>query len=99
MRAYLDAGPATKWSLIGALLGMYANPAVRSPAELVRPADHQVLFDLELLQTVLENAGFADVCDLSTGAADIHTEGWAPLVAQISLIVSASKPPESAPRQ
>jgi hypothetical protein len=71
---------------------MYANADVCRPHELTGPPDHHVLFDDELLCEVLAGAGFADIEDRSDREAEAHTEGWAPVVSQISLIFQARKP-------
>jgi predicted SAM-dependent methyltransferase len=92
MEAYLRAGAENRWSLMAALLGMYANPSVVRPEQLEKPCDHQVLFDAALLREVLDEAGFVDVTDLSAVESDRHTECWRELVPQISLIFSATKP-------
>jgi hypothetical protein len=92
MRAYLQSAPERKWSLIGALLGMYANPGVHRPEDLSEPPDHHVLFDARLLRDVLADADFVDIVDRSQNEVDVHTEGWRSLVKQISIIVEARRP-------
>jgi ubiquinone/menaquinone biosynthesis C-methylase UbiE len=92
MRAFLDASEREKWSLIGALLGMYANPSVWTPDQLCAPADHQVLFDEHLLRSVLLSAGFTEFRNRSDTESDVHTEGWRPLIPQISIIAEVRKP-------
>lgn len=92
MRVYLDSPPERKWSVTGALLGMYANADVRIPEELSERPDHHVLFDAGLLRSVLSTAGFVDLVDHSQHEADVHTEGWRSIVDQISIIVEAWKP-------
>jgi hypothetical protein len=57
-----------------------------------------MLFDDELLSEVLAGTGFADIEDRSDREADVHTEGWAPVVRQISLIFHARKPSSDAVR-
>jgi predicted SAM-dependent methyltransferase len=92
MQAYMQAHADNRWSLMGALLGMYANPAVVRPEHLRKSCDHQVLFDASLLRDVLEEAGFVAVEDHSATRSDRHTECWRELVPQISLIFEAKRP-------
>jgi SAM-dependent methyltransferase len=92
MRAFLDASELEKWSLMGALLGMYANPSVSTPDQLCMPADHQVLFDEGLLRSALLAAGFTEFRNRSDKERDAHTEGWRPLIPQISIIAEVRKP-------
>jgi predicted SAM-dependent methyltransferase len=92
MEAYLQARADQRWSLMGALLGMYANPTVVHPEQLQKPCDHQILFGAQLLRDVLEEAGFVEVEDHSATRADRHTACWRELVPQISLIFEAQKP-------
>jgi Methyltransferase domain len=98
MNAYLHGPREQRWSVIGALLGMYANADVCGPHELTERPDHHVLFDDELLSEVLARAGFASLEDRSDRESDVHTEGWAPVVRQISLIFHARKPSPDAAR-
>jgi SAM-dependent methyltransferase len=86
-----EEDPARKWALMGALLGMYANPTVDHPAKLSQPADHQVLFDTSLLDWALREAGFTVIENLTGSTTDIHTEGWRDLVPNLSLIFRAYK--------
>jgi SAM-dependent methyltransferase len=74
MNAYLHGPREQRWSVIGALLGMYANADVCRPHELIERPDHHVLYDDELLSEVLAGAGFADIEDRSDREADAHTE-------------------------
>ena len=67
---------AEKWALSGALLGMYCNADTSRPEEIAWPADHQILFDAELLRWSLQNAGFADPVDRTADVIDYHTEDW-----------------------
>lgn len=92
MQAWLDAAVDDKWKLMGALLGMYPNPGTRGPAQLVMPADHQVLFDFDLLSWALTEAGFSQVSDLTTEVVDRHTEAWRGIVPHCSLVAEAVKP-------
>jgi SAM-dependent methyltransferase len=87
--AFLDADVGKKWALAGALLGMYANASVRRPEDLRAKADHQILFDRDLLRAVLSEAGFCDFVDRSEEITDVHTEGWKDLVPRLSLVFDA----------
>jgi hypothetical protein len=82
---------AQKWALMGALLGMYVNPTVDHPAKISQSADHQVMFDADLLSWALGEAGFAEVEDLTGTMTDVHTEGWREVVPNFSLIFRAFK--------
>ena len=92
MRAYLAADLESKWSLSGALLGMYSSPAATTPERLLLRADHQVLFDAALLTQVLEDAGYTELEDVSATVRDVHSDGWSSLIPQISLIFVATSP-------
>jgi predicted SAM-dependent methyltransferase len=89
MQSYQRASNDEKWAVIAALLGMYADKDVRSPLELRHRADHQVLYDFELLAALLRDAGFTEVRDRTLEIVDRHTEGWRPLVDYCSLVVEA----------
>jgi SAM-dependent methyltransferase len=92
MEAFLQAGDsAQKWPLIGAILGMYASPAVSAPEQLEANADHQVLFDAPLLIDLLRASGFSEVADRTQDMADVHTAGWESLIPRISLVLVATK--------
>jgi len=91
MESYLAASSDHKWSLMGGLLGMYANADIRRPEQLEKPPDHKILFDRALLTEVLSEAGFVDVRDISALERDRHTDGWKSLLPQISLIFEARK--------
>lgn len=93
MEAFLAARkPEEKWPLIGAMLGMYANPGIQSPGDLHARADHQVLFDAALLIELLRDAGFYRIKDITSEVDDVHSRGWRPLIARISLVVEGVKP-------
>jgi hypothetical protein len=93
MRTYLAADDtAVKWSLIGAILGMYGSPEVKGPGDLAHSADHQVLFDAALLSDVLTGAGFTDIRDRTQEVEDVHTVGWRPLVERLSIVMEARNP-------
>jgi predicted SAM-dependent methyltransferase len=80
-----------RWALMGALNGMYANHAVRDPKQLHQPADHQVFFDADTLRWVLSEAGLREIRDVSATETDVHSDGWAPLIENISLIFTAKR--------
>lgn len=93
-RAYERVGLPEKWAVMGAMLGMYADPQeTRSPEALTAPADHQLLFDWGLLSWSLQEAGFEGLRDLTGQVEDRHTAGWRELVPHISLVATAVKPP------
>ena len=81
-----------KWRTMGALLGMYCHPGVRSPEELEVPSDHQLVFDWDMLAWALTDAGFAAVSDLTGQVDDSHTEAWREVVPHFSLVVQAIRP-------
>jgi SAM-dependent methyltransferase len=93
--AFLAAPPAAKWPFIGAILGMYSSPDASGPQDIVTRADHQLLLDFPLVQAVLADAGFVDIEDVSSTVSDRHTQGWAPIMDQVSLVVRALKPEPS----
>ena len=92
MTRWLAADVDEKWALSGALLGMYANASVRRPEELQLPCDHQLLFDRDVMRSVLEGAGFSAVRDRTAEIDDVHTTGWKPLVDRISLVFEGVRP-------
>jgi predicted SAM-dependent methyltransferase len=89
MESYRRAGIDEKWALSSALLGIYASKDVRSPLDLRDRADHQVLYDFELLASLLDEAGFTEIRNRTMEIVDRHTEGWRPLVDYCSLVVEA----------
>lgn len=81
-----------KWALMGAITGMYADPKrTRSPDALTHPADHQVLFDEEVLGWALTEAGFGEVENRTAEIEDRHTVGWRDFLPHCSLVVTAVK--------
>jgi predicted SAM-dependent methyltransferase len=95
LNAYLAGDSETKWAAISAIYG--------APADLglVRPGDdggrspwaeHQVLYDFDLLREVLELGGFDDVEDASSRIVDDHTVAWQHLIRGLSLVVRARRP-------
>lgn len=98
MDAWLAAGDARgKWMLAGAVLGMYGGPHVRGPQDLPSDADHQILFDRDLLLTSLRDAGFVDVADLTDSVTDRHTEGWKEVVERCSIVAEGRKATSPSP--
>lgn len=91
VESFLDSPVEQKWRTMGALLGMYSHPGVRSPEELAVPADHQLMFDWELLRWALTSAGFREVTDLTDEVRDQHTEAWREVVSRFSLVASAQR--------
>jgi SAM-dependent methyltransferase len=92
MRAWLATRGPERWALNAALTGVYASKDVRGPDELAELADHQTMFDAELLRDVLAAAGFAEIEDRTDRETDRHTLGWRPLVDRVSLIFRARRP-------
>jgi predicted SAM-dependent methyltransferase len=88
---FATAAAVEKWPFMAAILGMYVAPDVRRPAQISWPATHQIIFDSDLLRSVLEEADFREVTDLTGRATDVHTEAWRPLVNHFSLIFEARK--------
>jgi hypothetical protein len=90
--AYCRAPITKKWPLTGSILGMYCSPSITSPAELIMPSDHQILFDWDLLRWALVSARFEEVKDLTVQTSDRHTEAWGSMVNHYSLTASARSP-------
>jgi SAM-dependent methyltransferase len=92
MRAYLAAGDSReRWTLSGALLGMYCGPDVSGPEELTANSDHQILFDGPLLLAALEEAGFQGLVELTDEVSDRHTDAWSHVVERYSIVVQGRK--------
>lgn len=95
LSAYLEGDLATKWAAMSAVFGMPCDPKIIDPSSVMgegeRP-EHRALYDLELLTSVLVQAGFGDVVDVSDEVVDRHTEGWDQMygIAKLSLVVRAS---------
>lgn len=93
LEAYRSGGSALKWALIGSgLFGMNSGPSIREPEdfdEARHQPDHKALYDFPLLRETLTNAGFSEIVDRTGHEADRHTEGWAGVVPDMSLIVHA----------
>jgi SAM-dependent methyltransferase len=92
LRAWESAPFRQKWALTNGLLGTYLPAEELDPDdfddERNRP-DHRALFDLPVLETLLRDAGFTSVTDLTGTVTDRHTEAWAPFVRDYSLVVRA----------
>ena len=81
-----------KWPVMGSLLGMYCSPDVRDPRGLMARSDHQLIFDVPLLEWALVAAGFGEVRDLTGEVEDRHSAPWRELVPDYSLVAEARKP-------
>ncbi len=92
MERFVEVSPPEKWKFMAALLGMYGNPDVAQPEQMRRPADHQLVFDPPLLIWLFQQTGFSDVRDVSDSVRDRHSEGWADVIDQISIVLTARKP-------
>ena len=86
MSAYLNGGEVEKWRANAALLGMYANPSLTGPLDIKARADHQVIFDEHLLESLLVRCGFLHVVNVTSEVTDIHTTAWSELVPHCSLV-------------
>ena len=91
MEAFVQAPVERKWPIMGSILGMYCSPDARDPRDLHLRSDHQLVFDAPLMAWALTEAGFAQVSDLTGLEHDRHTEAWAPLVPDYSLIFEARR--------
>lgn len=83
-----------KWLCTAALLGQYAGPDIRVPEGIRHSADHQIIFDFQLLESALAAAGFSRIADVTESRPDRHTAGWKNLVDHLSLVVVARKASE-----
>lgn len=92
MRLWLDTRGPERWALNAGLTGVYGSKDVRGPDEFPELADHQTLFDADLLRDMLAEAGFTNIEDRTRIETDRHTVGWRPLVENFSLIFRATKP-------
>jgi predicted SAM-dependent methyltransferase len=92
MRAFLEGPPGQRWSIMGAMLGMYSSADVRGPADLKASSDHQLMLDGDLLAWAFEQAGFERFTDLTEETTDRHTEAWKPVVSHFSLVAEATRP-------
>jgi SAM-dependent methyltransferase len=92
MEAFVIRPPSEKWPIMGSILGMYCSPDVRDPRELRTRSDHQLIFDVPLLEWALDSAGFTAVRNLTGAVEDRHSQPWRSLVADYSLVAEARKP-------
>jgi predicted SAM-dependent methyltransferase len=92
MRAYIDGPPERRWSIMGAMLGMYSSADVHGPADLEARSDHQLMLDADLLAWAFEQAGFEHFNDLTEATTDRHTEAWKEVVSHFSLVAEAVRP-------
>lgn len=86
---------ASKWALMNAFYGYASGPEVTGPEQLGGPGerpDHKVIYDFPLLESVLQQSGFADIEDVSDLATDRHTDAWRGIVSPMSLVVRARRP-------
>ena len=91
-RAFETASFRQKWALTNGLLGTYLPAREVDPDEFhdeLNKPDHRALFDLPLLTELLTDAGFTRVEDLTGTVTDRHSDAWAPIVADYSLVVRA----------
>jgi ubiquinone/menaquinone biosynthesis C-methylase UbiE len=93
-RAFLERPAPERWAIGSAIVGSDGGPETRSPSELDQPnniADHQVVFDSDLLDDALRQGGFTKIEDLTGLVSDRHTEAWTPIVPHISLVARAHR--------
>jgi SAM-dependent methyltransferase len=91
MRSFIDAPVEEKWRAMGSLLGQYCGPSAKRPEEIWRRADHQIIFDTDLLTWALHRASFVDVRDVSNRVRDRHSEAWEEFIPAYSLVMEARK--------
>jgi SAM-dependent methyltransferase len=91
MASFQESPVERKWSIMGALLGMYCGPHVARPEDFETGADHQLLLDVDVLAWAFGRAGFEDVVDRTGEVRDRHTESWSDVVPHFSLVVEAVK--------
>jgi SAM-dependent methyltransferase len=91
VQSFVDSPVEGKWRVMGALLGMYCHPGVRSAEDLEVRSDHQLMFDWELLAWALRSAGFREVADLTGEASDRHIVAWREVVPHFSLVAQGIK--------
>jgi hypothetical protein len=92
MRAFEKATVAEKWPLMGSILGTYTGPQRQDLSALRSRTDHQFVFDHDVLEWALQQAGFAEVVDLTEQEDDRHSLAWRPMVERYSLIMEAVTP-------
>ncbi len=89
---FLEASGSEKWKFMSAILGMYSAADAAGPMEIKSQPDHKLLLNWPTLEMILSDAGFSPIENVSTSIRDRHTEGWAPVMDQISLIARAVSP-------
>jgi SAM-dependent methyltransferase len=90
MAAFNEVPVAEKWPLMGSVLGMYCEVGSRGPESLKLRSDHQIVFDVTVLEWALSQAGFTNFEDLTETTDDRHSLAWRPMVDHYSLIVRAA---------
>jgi SAM-dependent methyltransferase len=92
--AFQAASGGRKWALVNALLGMYGGPDINNAEEIpvACRSDHQAVYDLPLLESVLLSAGFKEVRNLTGRIRDRHADAWQQIVPAYSLVVQAITP-------
>ncbi len=92
MQNFFRAAIPAKWAMLSALLGQRsANPHLGSPEQFLGLAQHQTVFDFQLLEWVLSQAGFCQVRDRTEELCDHHCEEWREVVPHLSLVVEARR--------
>ena len=88
--AFLENPPEKKWTVMIPIFGRTSHARDGEPDALDLER-HHVIYDFPLLESVLLEAGFDRVDDVSTEVTDRHTQKWRDdqLVARISLVVRA----------
>jgi hypothetical protein len=89
---FLEANGNERWKFMSAILGMYSAADAAGPTEIVSLPDHKLLLDWPTLEMILSDAGFDPVENVGAAIRDRHTEGWSPVMDQISLIARATDP-------
>jgi hypothetical protein len=82
----------TIWAIEGAVFGYGSGPTERSPDALGGAPDHRILWTYPLLAVVLRDAGFEDVCDISSARGCHHAEFWRDELPALCLEVVATRP-------
>lgn len=93
--AFLHGPTSKKWALMNAFFGYGSGPDVSGPdevADIATQPDHCAIYDFALLESVLRDAGFFQIEDLTQVVNDRHTVAWADIVDRMSLVVRANRP-------
>jgi predicted SAM-dependent methyltransferase len=92
-RALAEGHPRrTFWPIQSAIYGYGMAPEeVSSPERLTNRADHRMLLTFPILRSLLEEAGFAQVEDVSGVDPCHHYVEWAPYISDLCLEVLAVK--------